>query len=107
MSVVTVNDLMALREKLASVQAEYDQACGKYADQVCPFSVGDVVRISHYSYAGRMMRVEEISLIYSRFKQSFCFRWVATGVVQKKNGGDSQLRTEIREGRYDPDHVFN
>lgn len=102
---IGLDAVKAMREKYLAAEAEYNEICDAYAASACPFAIGDVVWITHYSYAGRKMRVERISLKYSGFRKRF--RWVAYGVVQKKDGGDSQLRTEINEGYYDPNRMGN
>jgi hypothetical protein len=53
----------------------------QYAEQECPFKVGDTVDICGRSYKGKKMKITSIGCI-----SGFTIRWVVEGMVLTKTG---------------------
>ena len=68
-----------------------------YAEESCPFKIGDIVTCYGYSYTGKKMIVERI--YFSDWIQSH--GWAVEGLILLDNGKPGSRRTNFRVDQYE------
>lgn len=77
-----LKEILVKREAYIKAQNEFDAARQAFADQHCPYKVGDVVSVRGFSFRGKMCSITSANL-------TSAFRLVVYGRVLKKDGTPS------------------
>lgn len=96
MSSITKQMVDEAAQKARDAQDEARDIANKYARQVCPLSVGDIVPICGYAHEGKTGKVRHIG----KANYDFYGAWQVSCVVLKKDGTESKNVASFSESEW-------
>lgn len=115
-----IREATELDKQLTQKDSEITMLQNQWADENCPFKVGDVVPNKDYTYRDKPMKIERLvgrgnKRLVLEFNSTTQYRplylgWKVSGHLINKNGEVSKIIVNFRDRDYDiqkPDNGFN
>jgi hypothetical protein len=93
---ITLEQLKAADTAYHIARQAVDNLRQQYAEQECPFKVGDIVDICGRSHKGKRMQITSIG-----YRLAFTLRWVVVGRVLTKTGVVGKNATSFDQRNYE------
>lgn len=97
---ITKSEIEAFENTCNALHETYAKACDQlrslkdqYAEQECPFSVGEIVKVQGYSHRGKSMKITKILAPLHSFEGA----WRVVGFVVKKDGTPGKVEATFSE----------
>lgn len=99
---ITIEQVMAEKQKASEAAEAFRRLEKEYAKQQCPLKIGETTKVTGFSHRGKDMIVERIipGDIGSPFSSKG--EWVAKGHILKKDGSVGLHVGEVHAKNYQP-----
>lgn len=97
-------DIIKIDQMIDAAVAQKREMVTKFVNDCCPYRPGDQVKITGYSYTGRMLYVENVDGVVRKAgrpgdgeEQKYVAEWTISGRVVKADGTVGSIRTKFTE----------
>jgi hypothetical protein len=98
---MNIDDLKKIDRQICDLKRKRELRLDDYIKANCPYKVGDLITVTGYSFKGKKMMIEDITMkrgfSFGSVEDAYDYKFLYHGVIVNKNGSVGELYTSFSQ----------